>query len=407
MCPPPPLRGRRLPASVVRGNPIVNGGFSEGNRRARYHIRLVFTVTYTVLGIGSPGRPSSDRADVLVRVGWTRREAEWLDRYGGLNPAIQRALVPGAACARDRKSRATITTGGAWRSTGRRSGFRPAASTRPPDERDHAGSRRVKPSAPPLGSGSSSDTPATGVGFCVMVERERPVRIRTPNAFEPLPVETSPPASNPTGYGTPTPRRPASKDAGRARGRTVASSAVETDHRIRCSRTGPTRARFPPPDQGRPAVTVLDRNQGDGKGERVTKGVRAVEQARPYRRPPAGAGRAGRGRRSNGEGSPARLATRGCRDDPGRPGQGGAASTLTGSNLDWRRAGCTRSGRHRLRGQVQARGLPGTDSPRVRHRRDGDAGSGSPACDGLERRSRHQEVGAAEADRREESGSTG
>ncbi|MCY4028855.1 MAG: hypothetical protein OXH75_21375 [Acidobacteria bacterium] len=39
--------------------------------------------------------------------------SDWaaLEAYGGLNPAIQRARVLGAACGGDRKSRAAITTG--------------------------------------------------------------------------------------------------------------------------------------------------------------------------------------------------------------------------------------------------------------------------------------------------------
>ena len=39
-----------------------------------------------------------------------------LETYGGLNPAIQRARVLGAACAGDRRSRAAITRGTMWRS---------------------------------------------------------------------------------------------------------------------------------------------------------------------------------------------------------------------------------------------------------------------------------------------------
>ena len=44
--------------------------------------------------------------------------SDWnaLEAYGGLNPALQRARVLGAACAGDRKSRAAITTGRTWRS---------------------------------------------------------------------------------------------------------------------------------------------------------------------------------------------------------------------------------------------------------------------------------------------------
>ena len=44
--------------------------------------------------------------------------SDWdaLETYGGLNPAIQRASVLGAACAGSRKSRAAIRSGRTWRS---------------------------------------------------------------------------------------------------------------------------------------------------------------------------------------------------------------------------------------------------------------------------------------------------
>ena len=75
-----------------------------------------------------------------------------------------------------------------------------------------------------------------------------------------------------------------------------------------------------------PAVTVLDRNQRTARDERVIRGARAVEQGRPYPRRPAGAGRAGRGRRSNGKGPPARVCL------PGRSGSSRPRSSRVGAH---------------------------------------------------------------------------
>ena len=58
---------------------------------------------------------ASELAAIKKAVATSDRAA--LETYGGLNPAIKRAWILGAACAGDRKSRVAITTGRTWRST--------------------------------------------------------------------------------------------------------------------------------------------------------------------------------------------------------------------------------------------------------------------------------------------------
>ena len=83
----------------------------------------------------------------------------------------------------------------------------------------------------------------------------------------------------------PVPGAAASKDTDRTRGRTVASSAVKTDHRIRFSGTGQRAQESCHPTQvDGPAVTVIDGNQrmamvkesGRGSGVEVTERDEAV-----------------------------------------------------------------------------------------------------------------------------------
>lgn len=158
------------------------------------------------------------------------------------------------------------------------------------DERDHAGSRRVKPSAPPLRYGRSGDTPATGVVLGNCAERKRPAleRTRTPTTSlnrSPSGAPSSAPASNIHGPAPRSRRAPASKDADRLPERSVASSAVKTDHRIRFSGTGQRAQESCHPTQVEgPAVTVIDGNQrmarvresGRGSGVEVTERDEAV-----------------------------------------------------------------------------------------------------------------------------------
>ena len=61
---------------------------------------------------------SREAASELAAIKKAVATSDWdaLETYGGLNPAIKRACVHGAACAGDRRSRAAITTGRTWRS---------------------------------------------------------------------------------------------------------------------------------------------------------------------------------------------------------------------------------------------------------------------------------------------------
>ena len=183
-----------------------------------------------------------------------------LEAYGPLKPP-NLACVLDAACAGRQMSRAPRSRPaerGARR--GCRSGSLPGAvPARSPDETNHASGRR--------GSCDCGRTQASG-----------PCTDRKPHrVLEPLPVGAADEHARlePTGLRDPHPGpgAAASKETDRTPGGTVASSAVQKDHRVRCSRTR-KQARVVPQIQ---VEGVANHGGGRGsEGARVSKSGRGM-----------------------------------------------------------------------------------------------------------------------------------